>query len=454
MSGRLLKRAHPLRSASSLVRPWAQGLLAAVPLVLCLGAARPVAAGPGEPVPRLYDPVVMTGESFPDLLDLPLERFVLYALGEDGASPIPFQIDEVSPSGRIVLTSGRDKGKDADDGRFDANDQLVFMAADVGRRASRRADLPEAAVQGAEIEIVDPLGGPTRYAYLLVFAGPAKRSPVDYVRYEPEGRGLVSYTYIAKVGESHPATAATYAFRAPVGGDETDIMDRVKLRLSFTFFLRFVKNEEDVAVKEIGYVDGPVRVILRTAQSLKLLFGIPGPSTTGDTYFYPAYGDFPFIVDFPVKPREFRAVVYDDFSNAIGWTFFSGNNPAGHTIDGISDEGDKQVDRGRLRWSVVSGKRNAFWSVIIFPPDCPVYANLYFRDDRTVHDLPEDVKGLLPGVGWDLSEGWDQVKKYPVVIRFLHFFTTAYRPGDERSVLAVHDHPLETGVGPLPAAVR
>ena len=406
----------------------------------------------GEPVgnrARDLDPVVIAG-SGAELTGFPLDHYGLYARRGDGWDPVPFQIDEVDPKGRVLLGNGEPGGKDSEPGVFDANDELVFLARDAGERCPGDALLPGGASARSEIALSDPLKGAKSWVYLLAFDTPPERSSVDYVRYEPGRKQVVTTRFTAGFDPRFPVSTAAYAFAPGIGGDGEDILDRVKVRLNFKVLISLDATEEDIRVKEIGYTDGPVRVILRSRNKLELVVGIPGSSTVGDTLFYESFVDFPFLVDFPVRPSRFRVLVYDDFRDCTGWSFFNSNNPAAHPVDGRMDDGDRRLDPSPWTWSALSNGKVTFWSLAVVPPSCPVKPHLYFNDDRGSLRPPEDVPGELPGAGWDFREGWEQVKEYPVEFRLLHFFTQGYRPGDEAAVLAVLQHPLRVEAKRLP----
>jgi len=246
---------------------------------------------------REMDPVVMTGVQCQALAGSPIDRYGLYALRKGILDPVPFQIDEVDGSGRVVLTHGHGKGKDSDKGLFDSNDQLVFMATDTGDRLLQPALLPQAAAGCAEIAVTDPLTGEGGWVYLVLFPAQPPGSAVDYVRYEPDDLKVAARNYIAQFDRRFPASAERYGFGKTIGGDETDIIDRVKIRIHMKLVVSFNKTEEDMVVNEIGYIDGPVRVIVRARTTMNLVLGIPATRTVGDTIYYYSYADFPLIID-------------------------------------------------------------------------------------------------------------------------------------------------------------
>ena len=209
------------------------------------------------------------------------------------------------------------------------------------------------------------------------------------------------------------------------------------------------RTEEDIKVKELGRIDGPVRVISYTENTTPLVLGIPVSATTQYIYYYDMYANFAFSASFPMKPGYFRATIVDDFNHALGWTFYNSNNPDGHVIDGVMDETDAALDRSPWTWSVLTNGEVSFWSVWTAPKGCPVKASLYFKDDKNAKDDHENDPGELPGIGFDFNMGWDQLKEDLVELRLLHFYTKGYEKGMEREIRNVIDAPLQVSANPV-----
>ncbi len=393
---------------------------------------------------RKMDPVVVSGEQCRSLMGKAINSYGLYAFQKEKLVLIPFQIDELDKKGNFVLTGGKKKYYDEDKEHFDSNDQLVFMAKDTGDRVMPGKVLPEGATGCIEITVVDPVTTDKGWVYLITFPTPPNRSTIDYVTYKVEEKKIKAWNYSVVFDKKHTVVAKDYIFNKRIGGDGKDFLDRVKLRITMQLFVTLKRTEKDVKVKELGYIDGPVRVIVRTLNKTPLFLGMSAAKTKQSTFYYFAYADFPFAVDLLIIPSYFHIYVIDDFLDFKGWTFFSDKNPDGHIIDGIMEDSDKKLDLSPWQWTAVSGEKLAFWSRVLYPKGCPVKAHLYFKDDMTGLDKLEDRAGELPGTGYYFKgEGWDKVEKFPIEFRFLHFFTKAYAKGDEKEICNIHDQPLQ-----------
>ncbi len=119
-------------------------------------------------ITRFYDPVEFRSEILEGLLGKEISHLRLYSFGEGSFRQVPYQFDEWTEDGLLVMDQGPDQNGELANGILDRQDMLVFMARDAGDRVSR--DLwPQGAGQGIEIEILDPSTGGTGWCYLLHF---------------------------------------------------------------------------------------------------------------------------------------------------------------------------------------------------------------------------------------------------------------------------------------------
>ncbi len=392
---------------------------------------------------RKIEPIIIKGEACAELIGQPIPKYGLFALKKGRLAPIPFQIDERDEEGNFVLTHGEDKTTDSDKGLFDKNDELVFMAMDSGDKIKNDKIIPGDAQKCVELEITDPVTSGKGWVYLLLIDKPQTFSKIDYVNYNVKEMKITAQNYLAQFTKKQPVVASKYAFMKGLGGDGTDIIDRVKLRVKMKLlFATLDRNEEEIEVTEYGHIDGSVRVIIHTRNVTPLILGIPASSSYQDTIYYYTYADFPFAISFPVRPTGLSVKIIHDHVNCNGWKFYSSTNPGGITIDGKMDDSDKKLDLSPWKWNVLSNEKFAFWTRCFAPPSSTVKVNLYYNDDINAKDDMEDITGENPGVGYDFSEGWLDLEEDFIEFRINDFYTKGYKPGMEKEIINVHDHPL------------
>jgi pimeloyl-ACP methyl ester carboxylesterase len=207
---------------------------------------------------RSLEPVVVRASSLPQLQGEPVESLFVYAYQADGWVQIPFQVDEVLATGIISTT---------EDGLLDANDEIVFMAGDMGFRAP--PDQGPEAILPVEpnwyvIEATDPTSPTAKgWVYVVQVALSAAVSPSNYVDYDPAKRQIIGQSY------SLTFPLLRSGLDQIVLGDGTNILDRTKYRLECTG-LTCPKKEDQWPAPGLKKLvkDGPVRAILNNGSIL------------------------------------------------------------------------------------------------------------------------------------------------------------------------------------------
>jgi hypothetical protein len=300
---------------------------------------------------RTEDPVVLTGEDLPGMIERPIGGLRAYTLRDGEMIPIPFQVDEFDQKGRIISTAGNEPGSDDDEGKFDSNDQLVVMAFDLGDRARREA-YPAGARAAAEVEATDPETGRKAWFYVLDFDSPPAPSPVSYVRYDPEKDLVDTAKYKMDFNEKHAVIIDDLRIKSASGLHGPNLIDRIKARtiLKTRLYLTFRFNEEDITTRVAAYKIGPIRVVRATEYYLRILFLKVTPSAYVDFLFYGNAIAGPSEMKIPFSPKLFlrggsESISGLDFNHHIyGWKFYTENHPEPVTLTGESmrNEGEKR----------------------------------------------------------------------------------------------------------------
>jgi hypothetical protein len=182
--------------------------------------------------PRDLDPVVVSGYLIIGLTGTPINEIYVYAYdaGQDNWRPIPFQIDEKDNTSDYWLANPN--------GIFDGNDELVFMAKDMGDQApdgSFWIDDPISQDTRLEIIVTDTLDNSEAYAYVYRTTNPLQLAPESYLEYvaahpdsAEEADSVIAKTYI----ENHKKGGIPTDWKLLDGSGE-DILDRQKVRLHF-----------------------------------------------------------------------------------------------------------------------------------------------------------------------------------------------------------------------------
>lgn len=417
--------------------------------------------------PRAADPVVVEASIVSFLHSLPIGKFRAFALKDGAFQPIPFQIDEKVDSERYVFTWG-EKNKKQNGKRLAGFDEIVFMSKDTGERVSLD-DAPYDFDKGAEFEILDPLTGEKSYAYLLYSQKPKDLplSEVDYV----DTHGPTKWTRgdYYQVGQSTAKRARTLpnivdylAIREGAGGNGLNILDRVKFRSKVVALggtVRFGRDEDSFRVAKVAELDGPVRKIVRSKNSVYLAMGITTPPQTYNATFYyngyitPVYIDIPIdlsTIKALVKTAYFRSTL--DFNeNAVGMRYYNPSHRKGILVDGQPSKAEKDIEKEPFEWEVLAGEQQGAWMMrLVTPPpeEFPLRLNCFFEDDASRADPPEEVRGQIGNMGFTVANVMDAKAGNHKILVYVYFLPF-YKPGDEKAYLDIRDHPLQVSANEL-----
>lgn len=251
----------------------------AVALAVGLALAGGAAADEEATLDRPETHVVVRGEQLGRLLDERIDHIRVYAARGGSLRAIPFQVDERTSQDELVFDEGLERRTDTDD-RFDANDELLFMARDAGDRVPRdRINLGQRDYH--ELELGDPLDRGRAWVYVFAFDNPPPASPRDYVELEwsPQGE-LVGWTGDGFRCEADPDGINLLDLRSlefALGEDEgwgPDVLDRAKVVLRASYlFTEIVRHVDEFRCGLLSWRDGPVRVTGRFALEAYLIWG-------------------------------------------------------------------------------------------------------------------------------------------------------------------------------------
>jgi len=394
--------------------------VAALIALLLLGGAAPPHPDPPasghtlEPRTLDRDPdyVIVRGALLGDLLGRDIRTLRLHASRAGRLAPIPFQIDERDPQGRLVCPLGRKPERDVDNGLLDENDELVFMASDSGDRiapAARPADW----IAFEELEIRDPLNGKKGWCYLVAAADPGPLSEIEYIKYYPE-EDRYEALYNSSVYMRDGINRADYhvnIYPPEAGGTGVDITDRLKIRVATRLkappvTLRF--HEDDMEVETLAYIDGPIRIVRRNQLYLRVPFVTIPFGGAHDVIIYRDTNDTPMEVSVPrgtswlVQSLQIR--LGTDFSpEAVGMIWYNKYNPEGVLVDGRMSPQEKRLDLRLDRedrevyWQVITGPQGTMMRRGYYHPDLKdvLETSIEYLDDIGVPDPPEAFPGRI-----------------------------------------------------------
>lgn len=398
---------------------------------------------------RFGDVIRIEGSELTALSGYPLDHLSVLACAAKSCGVIPFQIDQRDASGAWVLDNGPEPNVEQASTALSRTDLLLFMASDAGERASA-GDLPPS-LPGLEIVIRDPSSNTTRWVYLLAYPAEAPRSPLSYVRYDPNGDRVHGQHVSLGFRNGIPDYLAV---QDSTGSSSPNLLDRLKVRATATFLfglLRFSRSEDDLTTQFVAWHQGPIRVIRRQRQWVRIGWGIRSPTFGSYTYFYRDFAELPVSLRLNFPPRYFfsnisvRTVL--DFRDLRGWSVLTGDMAAGLPVDGTMTPAKRALNTRTDSWFALLGPRVTLVQTMdVSPSLASVRQHLLYVETATP-DPPEAVRGMEPGVGFELDR-WDNVG---AGLHQLSSVSYALPPGvDARAFMAARRAPLQAQAHPLP----
>ena len=277
---------------------------------------------------RIYEAVVAPGSALPGLAGAAVSDLWVYAYRSGAWVQIPFQLDQKDASGNYFVADG--------DPAFDSNDELVWMAKDMGDQVTNDVWPSDLASQGFaryEVQVANSLDATKKsWAYVYRSNTLTKTFTADYAAYtHGTTDSLVTEGYT--LGYDSSGQLVTTRINPSGGGNGVDILDRQKVRVTVkVLFLSFNYTENDFPVTTDAFVDGAVRVLTKRSVN-----GPTGPATSYSAYYsHEAVGLSPTDI---VSGITFLRGSADLNNAAVGMRMYDDFNAAGALIDGNPDGG-------------------------------------------------------------------------------------------------------------------
>ena len=302
---------------------------------------------------------------------------------------------------------------------FDFNDECVFMAADLGKKA----DGLSITFQGArvtEIELADPRTDQRGWVYAVVGTRDSvQRSPVDYVAYD-KGRDAVE-SNVYKAAFSRETTFLLNRLEWKHSGtfkgspDLTDTM-KAKHQGRLLHSLTFERTQGDSETKLLGVKDGPVRVIRSSASRVRVIMKMRTPEIYvnnihyGNAFFMDTHIRIPFRIGlFFSDLNTIMTMDGNDDPRLPPATLYTPSRGEGALIDGRMSPQEEAINGSKDQSLIIDTVYGKILVSLEHERGMPIDYRVYVKDDRNAADPPETIPGQFGNVGF-LTTGWEKLE--------------------------------------------
>jgi hypothetical protein len=277
------------------------------------------------------------------------------------------------------------------------------MVADMASSARQNQCLQPGTL---EIEAMDPLGGPPRYAYIDAADSP-RRTSRKYIYYEPAADRIETDFYRIGLTRGWPMD---FALQHRIHSGAPNLIDRFKVRTTARIFQFFTyrMNEDDIRNRLLAWKVGPVRMLRLESHSVNLLFEIRSPEVQSEVFLYRNYLEAPTRVSFPWLPRlildHVRVRLDVDYLDLSGFCLMWSGMTSPSVVIGSNSSAEQELgyiaDGMPIDWIALRGRDRLLLQTLRPSPDLKLIRRLLYYRNSDKPDPPERYPGEHPGVGY------------------------------------------------------
>jgi hypothetical protein len=363
---------------------------------------------------RTLEPIIVKGARLAAFLGSPVDHLFVYVYRAGAWTQVPAQVDEVTSAGEYVTT---------EDGLWDANDELVFMAQDLGDQAVDVTPVADGApIDGPwyEVEVTNPLSPSQKaWAYVVRSSTLSRTFTADYVSIDPFLERISADNY--HLGFARLRQWMDYL---TLNESTVDILDRTKIRLYCG--IPVVCPISEIWFPSSGGLikDGPVRVITRGGEVLAY----------GTMFTWTTSISIPISIQLP-SDLSLSLGLSTDFNEAVsGATFYNSAIPDGVTADGVPDT--VPPSPLSLWWQLSTGM-----GTVIQVSDTSALGGTqtnYYVDDATTFDSSDTGDGKRYADAGVYIADPNLFSAYS----FVYYFLPDVQPNVGATYYAYFEHPL------------
>ncbi|MGD2074550.1 MAG: hypothetical protein PVG38_06460 [Gammaproteobacteria bacterium] len=367
--------------------------------------------------------VVLTGQELAPLRGAPIDQVSLYRASDAGLTPIPFQIDRKDDEGRYLIDGPATRMHSHAEPVLDGNDELVLRASDA---AARRNGTAFGVGSAPLVEIALP--GRSGWVYVSLSGAPKDAQNTGPMAYDAASDQVTGPAYRVRFDPQLPFLVDAFQWRRGDGvGWSPDMTDKMKIRHQGRFLglFPFQRTQGDYVSRLTGVKAGPLRIIRRTENHIRMLWTLQSPAVYVDYLMMPRGFVMNTIIDIPFRVGLFfsdvetlTTVDWNDAPELPALTVRAPDSREGLVVNGRMSAEKSAFNRVQASEFEVASPLGRMRVDLELPPGAPITPWLYLRDARDEPDPPEEEIGQFGNVGFRTT-GWEQVEPEVQRVRFI-----------------------------------
>ncbi len=363
--------------------------------------------------------MVVAGRLLPEVLGASVDDISLWRWSGTALEPIVFQIDRKDAENRYILAAPEAVTPAAESNLFAANDELALLFQDTGA-LRRPAGLGTHNGQDRllEVELRDRSSGPSRWLYIKRGAVARTFPGHRYIQYLPAQDSVVSENFAIGFSAGAPFLVDSLVWRAgPQGGWSPDVVDTMKIRHTGKLFgfIPFERDADDYRSRLIAVKQGPIRIIRRTKNRLRMVWRLSAPTVLVDYVVSPDGFVMDTVIDIPFPVGLFfsdivtlTTVDWNSAPNLPVLHISTDSRGAQLLVDGRQTREEAAFNTLTSASLVVDSRLGQVRASLDIPNDFPIQSHLYLLDDLSQPDRPEQDPGQFGNVGFKTT-GWENI---------------------------------------------
>lgn len=373
-------------------------------------------AATNKTCPSEHSLATVRAGDLPALLGVPIGHITLWRVQDRQLVPIASQIDRRDDQGRYLLEQHSSDSKDRTQ-PLSGDDEIVFRLKDAG---TQRPVIPPPSWPKirAEIALDNPTGEQSRWVYASVTAThPVTTSTPDQVEYRAQTDTVLTDQYKITFNDERPFLIDDFSWHlTDKPGYSQNVLDSIKIQHIGTLFgFPFERTASDYSSELTQVKVGPLRIIRRTENRVRILWYLKTPTVYIDYIIMPDSFVMDTIIDIPFKLGLFfdrietlTTIDWRDEPSLPALTISSPGAENELLVTGqMSVEKHAFNDVSETRFSVRSDFGTASVQLDI-PDDFPIESWLYLNDNNSVPSPPEHQAGQFGNVGYRTT-GWENI---------------------------------------------